>query len=228
MSEEVLTKGKPTSVRFSDTDWFHPGIPVLVGGAGGIGSWLTFFLARQECKIYLHDPDIVDETNLGGQLYGDNYIGLSKESAMAEIAKSFCNSTSVECMGFFDEDSFASPIMFSAFDNMKARKAMYEKWKAQDNREIFIDGRMLCESAQVFAITKKNEKQYEEHLFEDSEIEEQACSMKATSHCGAMTASTMVSIFNNYVTNVKRGFSLREIPFMTEFELPTVTQNVTV
>lgn len=216
----MVTKGKSTSVRFSDTEWFHPGIPVLIGGAGGIGSWLTFFLARQECKIYLHDFDEVDETNLGGQLYGTNFIGTGKVQSMINIAQEFCNNDTVENMGKFDEDSFASPIMFSAFDNMEARKLMFQKWKEQDNREIFIDGRMLCESGMVFAVrTDDDIKRYEEELFEDSDVEEQACSMKATSHCGAFIASTMTAIFNNYVTNIKRKEYFREVPFKTSFGL---------
>ena len=69
---------------------------------------------------------------------------------------------------------------------------------------------------------------FEEHLFEDSDVEEQACSMKATSHCGAMTAGTMVAVFNNYITNVIRKTNFREVPFRTDFELPTITQNVQV
>lgn len=221
-------KGRATSVRFSDTEWYHPGIPVLIGGAGGIGSWLTFFLARQECKIYLHDVDSVDETNLGGQLYGSNYIGKHKVESMQEISLNFCNNEDIFSMGEFNEDSFPMSIMFSAFDNMKARKIMFEKWKSMPNREIFIDGRMLCESGQVFAVQKNNEKRYEEELFEDSEVEDQACSMKATSHCGALTASLMVSMFNNYVTNVKRKEYFREVPFKTCFGLPLIMLDVEV
>lgn len=221
-------KGKPTSVRFSDADWFHPGIPVVVGGAGGIGSWLTFFLARQECKIFLHDFDEVDETNLGGQLYGTNYIGTYKAEAMSDIAKTFCNNESVKNMGKFDDESFASPIMFSAFDSMTARKAMFEKWKAQSNREIFIDGRMLAESGMVFAVLKGREEKYEKELFDDSEVEEQACSLKATSHCGAFIASIMTATFNNYVTNVKRKSNFREVPFKTSFGLDLLMFDVDV
>jgi molybdopterin/thiamine biosynthesis adenylyltransferase len=229
IEEEVeILKGKATSVRFSDIEWFHPGIPVLVGGAGGIGSWLTFFLARQECKIYLHDYDEVDETNLGGQLYGASYIGQSKVEAMMSISDTFCNNDKVSNMGKFTEDSYANTIMFSAFDNMSSRKLMFEKWKAQDDREIFIDGRMLAESAQIFTVRKGDEDRYEEWLFNDDEVEDVACSMKATSHCGAMTAGFMVSAFNNYITNVKTKREFREVPFRTVFELPTVTQEVTV
>lgn len=227
IEEEVeILKGKPSSVRFSDIEWFHPNIPVLIGGAGGIGSWLTFFLARQECKIYLHDYDEVDETNLGGQLYGTNYIGMEKVESMMSIADKFCNNEQVSNMGKFTDDSYASPIMFSAFDNMAARKLMFNKWKAQENREIFIDGRMLAESAQIFAVRKGDEARYKKELFDDDEVEDVACSMKATSHCGAITAGYMTSIFNNYITNVKTKMEFREVPFRTLFELPTITQDV--
>ena len=222
------TKGKPSSVRFSNTDWFHPGIPVVIGGAGGIGSWLTFFLARQECKIYLHDFDEVDETNLGGQLYGDNYIGLRKTAAMSDIAEHFCGNTEVNDMGKFTEDSFASPIMFSSFDNMDARKLMFKKWKEQPDRELFIDGRMLCESGMIFTVRPGDEERYEKELFDDGDVEDQDCSMKATSHCGAFIASSMVSIFNNYITNVKRKTYFREVPFKVDFGMDLLMYDVTL
>jgi len=223
---KLKTKGKAGSVRFSDTPWFRPGIPVTIGGIGGIGSWLAFFLARQECDIYLQDMDIVDETNLGGQLYGSNYIGMSKENAMNSIIQNFSGNLEVHQMGKWTEDSFPTPVMFSCFDNMAARKMMFNSWKKQSRRAIFIDGRMLCESAQVLAVTKGKEGQYEEELFDDSEVEDLECSLKATSHCGAMTASYMVAVFNNMVANTVKKSNFREVPFKILFELPTITQQV--
>lgn len=224
----MTTKGSARSVRFSSTPWFHPGISVIIGGVGGIGSWLAFFLGRQECKIYVHDMDNVDETNLGGQLYGGNHIGMSKENAVATLIEGFSGNENVHKMGKFTKDSFASPIMFSSFDNMAARKLMFDKWCEQADRAIFIDGRMLCESAQILAVTKGREDRYREELFDDSEVEDLDCSNKATSHCGAMTASYMVATLNNFVANKKTKLDMREVPFKTTFELPTLTQNVEI
>ena len=85
---------------------------------------------------------------------------------------------------------------------------------------------MLAESAQIISVTKDNEDKYEEELFEDSEVEDQPCSMKATSHCGAITAGYMVATFNNYMANSISEHAFREVPFKTTIELPTLTQDV--
>ena len=65
-----------------------------------------------------------------------------------------------------------------------------------------------------------------EELFEDSEVEEERCSMKATSHCGAIVAGYMVSVFNNYVANVLEKGNFREVPFKMYYDLPTLTNTI--
>ena len=66
----------------------------------------------------------------------------------------------------------------------------------------------------------------EDELFDDSEIEEERCSMKATSHCGAMIASYMVAVFNNYVANFIEKGNFREVPFKMYYDLPTLTNTI--
>ncbi|MHA1199668.1 MAG: hypothetical protein ACTSQF_10110, partial [Candidatus Heimdallarchaeaceae archaeon] len=62
-----------TKSRFRDASWFGNvetlTTPIVVGGAGGIGSWLTFFLARMLSNnyIFLYDFDTVEEVNMAGQ-----------------------------------------------------------------------------------------------------------------------------------------------------------------
>lgn len=217
------------TVRFSGAPWYSPGIDVFVGGAGGIGSWLSLFLARQEANIYLFDYDVVDEVNLAGQLYGVDQIGETKAQAMKSIILNSCGHSQVEICGKYDEESMTNKYVFSAFDNMAARKLMFEKWVEEfkdDKEALFVDGRMLAEIGQIYFVTNDRIEAYRATLFEDSEVQLEDCSYKATSHCGALIASLMTSGFNNFITNVKNKCDLRDVPFSITYELPLLNFDV--
>ena len=193
---------------------------------GGIGSWLSFLLGRMGCHLYLFDNDEIDETNMGGQLYQSGQIGMSKVEAALNNVYTFSGNSNIETFSKYTEESESCPIMFSCFDNMKARKLMFENWAAGDDRSIFIDGRMLAESFQIYAVLPGSEDRYRESLFDDSEVEEQPCSAKATSHTAAMISSMMVGIFTNYLSNIKTEMNIREVPFFTSFETHLLTLNL--
>jgi hypothetical protein len=211
---------KKESVRFSDAPFYLPGVNVTLGGLGGIGSWLSLLLNRLECKIYAYEYDTVDETNMGGQLYSLNQVGKTKFEASLENAKYFANEKSMESLGKFTESSFVTPITFSAFDNMLARKLMFQKWRSLNDREIFIDGRMNMQNGQIFVVKKGQENDYIETLFDDSEVEDQPCSAKATSHSGAFIASLMTAAYTNYISFKKDPDFELPIPFKTTYDFP--------
>jgi molybdopterin/thiamine biosynthesis adenylyltransferase len=209
-------------IRFSDAPWANAIQHIVVGGVGGIGSWLAIYLSRIGHILYLYDMDIIDETNMGGQLYSLAQIGTNKaEATKANIILFSGAESNVSTYTQYDEDSgFVTPIMCSCFDNMAARKLMFEKWAAYDKRELFVDGRMLAEIGMVFTVQKGQEEEYRKSLFEDSEVEEAPCSFKSTSHCGALISSLMVSNLNNYLANKTAGNNDRYIPFKFDFALP--------
>lgn len=218
------------TVRFSSAPWFKPGVEVFIGGSGGIGSWLALFLARQEAKIYLFDMDLVDEVNLAGQCFGVNDIGKTKTGATKARIKEMCGHENVELYEEYTEDSMTNKFIFSAFDNMKARKCMFDKWKAEykdDKEALFIDGRLLAEIGQVYFVTNDKIEQYEKTLFLDEEVELEDCSYKSTSHCSALIASLIVSGFNNHLTNINAGDLMRELPFSIIYELPLLNFKLT-
>lgn len=215
---------KQSTLRFSDAYFYAPGKHVTVLGTGGIGSWVALLLGRQDCALYLYDMDTVEEVNLAGQFYMTVDIGINKAQATKENVNNFCDLETVPTVyKEFTKDSFITPIMFSCFDNMKARKLAFERWKEQEDRELFIDGRMALVTGEIYTVLKGKEEEYEATLFDDSEVEEAACSMKATTHSATLIASLMVSTYTNYIGLQKDSSLPLYIPFSIKYNIPLMT-----
>ena len=219
------------NLRFQGLDWYsQDNAPtVVVGGAGGIGSWLSFFLARANFNVILADFDTVEEHNIGGQFFKRNQIGRYKSEAVGNNVSEFSTNTINTYTVKITENTATHEFMFSAFDNMDARRAMFKAWKRSwnsINRPIFIDGRLNAEQFQIFCVTPENADEYERiHLFNDSEVEDAPCSAQQTTHTAAMIAGHMVGFFTNHITNINLRDEVREIPFMYEYFTP---MNLTV
>ena len=199
--------------RFKDLPWFRPDLDrvnVIIGGAGGIGSWLTLLLARMGANTYIYDFDTVSATNIGGQLFSNDSIGETKVTALKRTVQQYSGSYTNAFFEKYTEESLRSIYMFSAFDNMEARRIMFNRWKSQDpEKGIFIDGRLIAESLQIFCVTKDNMDIYEqEYLFSDSEVEDAPCTMKQTSHSAAMIASHMVGFLLIILLMFMKGLKL--------------------
>ena len=222
--------------RFKGLPWFDViGRNVIViGGAGGIGSYLSFFLARAGFTIDIIDFDTVEMGNLSGQFFKSSNIGSKKVKAVYENVKEFSPSSRIfTCYSPITSETHVDGLYFmSAFDNMEARKNFFNIWKRNlDKYEkfksrydidvpIFIDGRLEAEQLQIFCVTKERISDYEKFLYDDSEIEDVACTMKQTSHVAAMIASFMTVMLTNHVTNIYYREYVRDVPFKFEIFTP--------
>lgn len=211
--------------RFKDAAWFpEKDEHVLVGGAGGISSWAAFFLARAGFKPFVVDFDTVDEINLAGQLFKKNDVGKAKVDAVKHIIKEFVGEDINVLKDYVTQNTPYCPFMFSGFDNMLARKDMFKVWKDNIHRypitPIFVDGRLVAESFQIFCVTPNNIERYEEKLFDDTEIEDAPCTLRQTSHSAAMIATHMVGFFTNHIANIYLRENIREVPFFYEYFIP--------
>lgn len=237
------------SGRFKDAPWFpKEETHVVVGGSGGIGSWLTLMLARANYIPMIYDFDTIEEHNIGGQLFSKKHIGKSKVEALSEVVKDFADTDVFKYNEKYTKDSMSHHYVFSAFDNMKARKDMFESWKAyvkewldfiniseatsetiesRPHVPIFIDGRLTMEQVQIFCVTPDKIDDYEKELFDDSEVEDVPCTLKQTSHSAAMIASHMVGFFTNHFTNNQLEEVDRNVPFKWEYFIPIDYLNVT-
>ena len=226
MDREILRN------RFKDAPWF-PVEPIyaVVGGAGGIGSWLTLLLARAGIDVIVFDYDSIESHNIGGQLYGIDHIGRPKVLALEEIVFNFSEVNISALEEKFTVDSMGHQFMFAAFDNMEARKSMFENWMnnyvtpyretGKGDMPLLIDGRLLMEQLQIFCITPYTAEAYQrDHLFDDDEVITESCTMKQTSHSASMIASFMVGFFTNHLTNLRQGSAVRQVPYYYEYFIP--------
>ena len=214
---------------FKGLPWFdYISDYVNIGGAGGIGSYLCYFLSRAGFKVHVMDYDIIEKRNLSGQFYKNLDVGLPKTVAIYNTVKEFSPSSSIltSCLRITESSEISGIYFFSAFDNMSARRIFFDLWKKNVEKNIypgipiFIDGRLEAEQLQIFCVTKERISQYEEYLFSDSEIEDTACTMKQTSHVAAMIATFMTSFFTNHVTNMVEKDYVRDVPFLFENFVP--------
>lgn len=220
-------------IRFSAADWYEEATKqeIIIGGVGGIGSWLSLLVSRLYPRdLYLFDPDIVDRTNMSGQLYGSQYVDTPKVSAMQRTLVEFSQYFRVHSMAArYSRFSFGSKIMMGGFDNMEARKVFFESWRSfvktssePRAESLFIDGRLAAEEFQIFAIRGDDDYHMDlyqkDFLFDDSEAEQTVCSYKQTSHCAAMIASVMVNIFVNHIANLTDCGIERPVPFFTSYD----------
>lgn len=219
--------------RFKDAPWFPERDElVMIGGAGGIGSWLTLLLVRAGFKPSIYDFDVIEEHNIGGQLFRKDDVGIRKVDALHRIINDYCGEQINTFSEAITNESPTHHFMFSAFDNMKARKDLFDVWKRSHTNcpvtPLFIDGRLTMEQLQIFCVTPENMDRYEqEYLFDDSEVEDAPCTLRQTSHSAAMIASHMVGFFTNHITNIYEREVVRDIPFFYEYFIPvTLTETL--
>lgn len=221
----------PQHNRFKDAPWYpKEDTHVLVGGAGGIGSWTALLLSRAGFIPIVYDFDILEEHNLGGQLYPKKLIRKPKVEGLQEVIKDFSGQ---EIIIFNERVEASTPTniyCIAAFDNLTARKLMFESWDKQfghNPNAIFIDGRLTAEQMQIFCIRGsdspselKSEYLNEQLLIPEESIEEAPCTMKQTSHAAAMIAAHITGFFTNHITNVTENDNTRTIPFKWEYFIP--------
>lgn len=224
--------------RFSGAIWYSAiqSKTITLAGVGGIGSYVGFLLARlKPAGLYLYDPDIVEQANMSGQLYGNHNLGQGKVYALHNMMQQYANYyNTVAYQERFTAESEATDIMICGFDNMEARKLFFDAWgdrlmsKPEEERGkmLFIDGRLAAEEFQVFAIQGNDLRAMREYrskwLFSDAVADETICSYKQTTFMANMIASVMVNLFVNFVANECNPIIDRDVPFMTQYSADTM------
>lgn len=237
----TLLSYKENTVRYSSSEWFNEmgNTSVILAGLGGIGSNAAFLLGRLNLQhLYIYDNDVVDLSNLAGQLYSLEDVGKLKTQCCHTMLLNYSSITPTFRSYLYNENSFACKIMICGFDNMEARKIFFNNWlkhvknSGHEEECLFIDGRLNAEEFQVLCIQGNDDyniKKYkEEWLFDDDSIEEPTiCSYKQTSYTAFMIASIMVNLLVNFISNKSSNLAIRDLPFLTYYNAKMMLFNTT-
>jgi len=205
IKSKVLFQGNRGRIRFSEAPWFSmvKDQPITVIGAGGIGSWLTHFLARAGAIVHLYDMDKYDINNMGGQLARWQALHTNKAEALATLVEDLLGEDTYVVAHperFTDETTLTTPVVMLAVDDMNARRQIYDVWKANEQRKLLVDGRMGAEQFELYTATQEHDN-YMGHWFPPHEAAQLPCAYKATSHIGSLVASMMMGVLTNYFSD---------------------------
>lgn len=178
---------------------------ITVIGAGAIGSYIVWLLAKMGCKdIVVYDFDKVENYNLPNQIYGPDDVGTKKVTALSRrIEVETGVRIKVYTKQFVQEH--LKGIVFVLTDTMSSRKEIWKNSiRYQLNVDLLIETRMAAEGGKVYVIRPTMPKQieaYEKTLHSDSESEESPCTLRAIAPTVATIAGIAVFSMINFVNN---------------------------
>lgn len=205
--------------NFKSAPWFEKSQEesIVICGMGGIGSNALYNLVRTIPLAYyiIADGDNVEQHNIGTQFFNKGSIGKKKVEAIRAFMVNNFGSLNISTIPNFIKEDTIIPynIIISAFDNMKARKMLYNIWKNNPDREILIDGRLRANVYEIYTVTPGMEEEYEKTLFDDSEVDDGPCTFKQTAYFGMLIGARITQIVVNYLSNKYSDEPIYKVPF---------------
>jgi hypothetical protein len=176
--------------------------PVHVVGLGAVGSFTLLFLAKLGvAEIHGYDPDVVEERNLGGQLYGPDDVGQPKATAAAARIASLTGLWPQTYRLRVAQQVFAGVVVL-AVDTMAARQEIYRSsLRGRARIPWVVDVRVgssprlqpvgfLCTFAPFEEASSAG---YEHLLYADGESIPPPCGTGLPAHVAAHTAAQVVA-----------------------------------
>jgi len=185
----------------------------------------------------MYDMDFIEDHNIGGgQFYSTDQIGMLKGDATMINIRKFSGEGNHTVYGEFVKNSPVNPICIATFDNMEARKMMFDNWvklvnkKGKDNKDhrlyLFLNISMLPEGGFVELIDRPSRvKRWRKEWVPSSEMPDLACSFKSTTHNAMLMGARAVGLLNNVVFNHIVGEELRPVPYKTIEDLVVQTMD---
>lgn len=195
-------------------------IPIVIIGAGGIGSLTALALAKMGCsRLTVYDPDIVEPHNLPNQFYRLEDINRPKVEALWGVIQAFTGLQIAAIPEAVSEQRLQG-VVISGVDSMAARQTIWRgAIRYHSPVELYIDARMGAEVCRIYTIRPTDPEQvrsYEATLYDDAQASEEPCTARAIIY----NLLTIAGLIANQVKKYAKGEALE-----TEliFDLKTLT-----
>jgi len=186
-------------------DFFDPIVhkpKITMIGAGGIGSWVTFQLAKLGIQdITVIDHDRVAPHNLSTTPYFPTDMGKHKVRALQPVvAPHGCKITPIAKK--YEGGKFPpTDILISGVDSMDGRRLLFAE-AVKQKIPFFIDGRIGGENLRIYAIQPgkpKDRALYKATLVPNSRVSPLPCTGQQVIDVGWMTASYITRAVRQWV-----------------------------
>ena len=195
--------------------------PIVVIGAGAIGSATVVTLAKMGCSdITVWDDDILQEYNIPNQLCKPSMVGWPKVDALRELTLELTE-VAVKAENRQYRGQKLRGVVIAAVDSMDARLTVWKRVKLDPDVPLLIDARMGAEFARIYTVHPCNADEvdfYEQNLYDSSEAERLPCSARSIIYCPTIVAGSIVLLIKRYAANENLvGEILLELPSLTLF-----------
>ncbi len=189
-----------------------PGSVVIIG-VGGLGSHVAERIEKMGCpKLYLWDPDKVEEHNLGSQNFPQDSVGRYKVEAMCELLNQLAESTE-ECYAQeFDGTIPENSVVVNLVDTMDERiKIWNDHILYNPNVLLYIEARMAGMFGYIYAVQPCDPtyiEEYQKTLYSSKEAMDIPCTARGVDFNCAGIATWIARIIAGYAMEEKIPFEV--------------------
>jgi hypothetical protein len=171
--------------------------PIVVIGAGAIGSATVVTLAKMGCAdITVWDDDTLEEHNIPNQLCKPSMVGQPKVEALRELTLELME-LAVKAENRRYRGQKLRGLVVAAVDSMDARQVIWKRVKLDADVPLLIDARMGAEFARLYAVHPCDPDEtdfYESNLYSSAQAERLPCSARSIIYCPTVVAG-LVALF---------------------------------
>jgi len=190
--------------------------PIIVIGAGAIGSATVVTLAKMGCSdITVWDAGTLEAVNIPNQLWIVSMVGTPKVEALAKLAYQLTGAQINWTRQRYTGQRLEGVVIVSA-DNMTCRQNVWKRARLNQKIPLVIDARMGAEFARIYTIHPTNIEEsdfYQQNLYSSNEAERLPCSARSIIYCPIVVAGYIALLIKKHATK-------QPLPWETLLDLP--------